>query len=119
MSVSYFKSDSEIHHDLSIRSHKVLRHPFLELLETASITPAQMHNLCRIKRALLPRAHNLGDGFLSVLAQTKAMAEVAGKTQLAMALRINLADEQGVDPISGEPNGLGSHHSWAENFIKP
>ena len=46
------------------------------------------------------------------------MAEVAGKTQLAMALRTNLADEQGVDAISGEPNGLGSHHSWAKNFYE-
>ena len=111
MSTEFFKSDSEIHHELSIRCHEVLRHPFLELLESASIPPAQMASLCHIKQ-------NLGDGFLSLLSQAKTMAEIAGKTQLAMALRINLADEQGVDPISGQPNGLGSHHAWAKNFYE-
>ena len=107
--MAYFKTDSDIHHELNIRCQKILTHPFLELIKTACFSPSQMASLCGVKQ-------KLRGGFLESLGQAKAMAEAAGKPKLAMALQVNLADERGVDPVTGELNGLGSHHSWAQNF---
>lgn len=107
--MAYFKTDSDIHHELNIRCQKILTHPFLELIKTACFSPSQMASLCGVKQ-------KLRGGFLESLGQAKAMAEAAGKPKLAMALQANLADERGIDPVTGEPNGHGSHHSWAQNF---
>ncbi|MEB3349939.1 MAG: hypothetical protein VKO00_07970 [Cyanobacteriota bacterium] len=86
-------------------------HPFLQKLPTCSLAPDQLASLCRQKLTIT-------NSFMPALCRARDMAEMAGKQELAMALQINLADERGVDPTTGQPNGLGAHSSWAKIFYE-
>jgi len=104
-----FCSDNDIHRALSRRCHKLQEHPFLEILAKCAFTPDQLANLCRQKL-------RIANSFMPTLYLAKEMAEAAGKAKLAMALSVNIADEKGVDLLTGKPSDIGAHESWAKAF---
>lgn len=100
-------SDAAIHRELSRRSHALGHHPVLERLHTGFWSPHVVASIYRQRKSVV-------DNFLLLLARAQAMAEQAGRRELAAALQANLCDEHGLDPTTGEPTGKGTHREWAK-----
>lgn len=98
-------SDAAIHRELSRRSHALGHHPFLERLHAAFWSPHVVAAIYRHRKSVV-------DNFLPLLDRAQAMAEQAGRRELAAALHANLCDEHGLDPTTGEPTGKGTHREW-------
>jgi hypothetical protein len=104
-------SDQAIHQWLSLHGHQFARHPVLEALTHRRCRPASVSWAWRRRRSVL-------DNFLLLLERTRTLALQEGRVELARAIHVNLADEYGLDPDSGQPTGHGSHREWARWLIE-
>ena len=104
-------SDVSIHQWLSQQGHRLGRHPVLDALSHGRCPPSLVIWAWR-------RRKSIADTFLVLLSRTQSLAIQEGRTELARAIHVNLSDEAGLDPDSGQPTGRGAHREWARWLIE-
>jgi hypothetical protein len=102
-------ADTDIHRELSQLCHDLAEHPLLMQLARGCFAPAEVAWIYRRRKTIV-------DSFLPMLSLAQQMAEAAGRVELVRALQINIADEMGLNPDTGQETGEGAHAEWGKRL---